>query len=136
MAKKKNYIKTWLKQRNDILVILNNLTGLLPKHFTIDVPPSLSNFFQLLIDYTCAGHLQIFSLFINHNSHNFSFTQKVLKKINYTTDCIIKFNTKFNKFKNISANDAVLLLEQFANRIELEDFLLQQFYNINKNYIN
>ena len=49
---------------------------------------------------------------------------QILKQINNSTDFIIKLNFKFNKFKNISAQDIVVLLEQFADRIESEDILL------------
>lgn len=129
-------VNPWLQQRQEILITLNNLAGLLPDSIHKD-SISLTDFFQLLIDYTCAGHLQIFTLLVKQNAENFTSIKKILQKINDTTNCIIKFNYKFNKFKNISANDITKLLEQFANRIELEDLLLNmQSSTINKNFIN
>jgi regulator of sigma D len=126
----------WLKQRQKILVALNNLAGLLP-HGIPKNAVSLTNFFQLLVDYTCAGHLQIFTLFIKKDDPNFKLTKNILKDINRTTNFIIQINYKFNKIHNISAHDITQLLEQFANRIELEDSLLRiQFNKIHKNYIN
>ena len=124
-------VNPWLQQRQQILITLNNLAGLLPTTIKKD-PVSLSDFFQLLIDYTCAGHLQIFTLLVKQNADNFTSIKKILQKINDTTNCIIKFNYKYNKFKNISANDVTKLLEQFANRIELEDVLL----NMQPSYIH
>lgn len=128
-------VNPWLQQRGEILITLNNLAGLLPNTLHKD-PVCLTNFFQLLIDYTCAGHLQIFTLLVKQDSEKFISTKKILEKINDTTNTIIKINYKFNKFKNISANDIRKLLEQFANRIELEDLLLDQATSIDKNYIN
>ena len=86
---------------------------------------SLTRFFQLLIDYVCAGHLQIFNLLLKENAIDLLTTKEILKKINDTTSCIIRCNYKFNKFKNLSANDVVNLLEEFTNRIELEDLLIK-----------
>ncbi len=126
-------VNPWLRQRQEILVILNSLAGLLPNANNNSI--SLSNFFQLLIDYTCAGHLRIFATCLEQNAENFVSVKNILEQINYSTDSIIRFNSKYNKFKNISAKDIVVLLEQFANRIELEDLLLNMKL-INKNQIN
>ncbi len=129
-------VNPWLQQRQEILIILNNLARLLPNSLNKE-DICLTDFFQLLIDYTCAGHLQIFTLLIKQNVKNFISIKKILHQINYTTNSIIKFNYKFNKFKNISTNDITKLLEQFANRIELEDLLLNyQPTTIHKNQIN
>ncbi len=129
-------VTPWLQQRQEILVTLHNLAGLLPKDLNED-NISLTNFFQLLIDYMCAGHLQIFNLLIKQNLINLSTIKNVLQKINNTTNNIIKFNHKFNKFKNVSATDIVNILEEFANRIELEDLLLNIKHIItDKNLIN
>jgi regulator of sigma D len=129
-------VSPWLQQRRDILIILNKLAGLLPYRLN-NTPIYLTNFFQLLIDYTCAGHLQIFTLLVKqNNNHKACLAQRILHKINCTTNYIINFNYKFNKFKNISAHDIALLLEQFADRIELEDLLLAQFGTISKHLIN
>lgn len=130
-------ISPWLQQRQEILINLHNLAGLLPQNIQ-DNYVSLTNFFQLLIDYVCAGHLQIFNLLLQQNAIDLLATKDILQKISDTTSCIIKCNYKFNKFKNISANDVVKLLEQFANRIELEDLLLHTPTptKINKRYIN
>lgn len=121
MGRENNIVNTWLQQRHEILKILNNLARLLPS--TYNSPTALTNFFQLLIDYTCAGHLRIFNDCLKGYNNRTSVTQ-ILQQINNSTDCIIKINFKYNKFKNISAKDIVILLEQFADRIELEDLLL------------
>lgn len=129
-------VSPWLQQRQEIIIALNNLAGLLPDRANKNYI-SLTNFFQTLIDYTCAGHLQIFTLLVKENAENFPLIKTILQKIDNTTNCIIKFNHKFNKFKNMSTNDITKLLEQFSNRIELEDLLLNmQANNVNKNYIN
>ncbi|MGD0465193.1 MAG: Rsd/AlgQ family anti-sigma factor [Gammaproteobacteria bacterium] len=126
-------INPWLQQRQQILVTLNSLARLLP--YADNSPISLSKFFQLLIDYTCAGHLQIFTICLEQSIDNFVPVKQILQKINNSTDHILKFNYKFNKFKNISVNDMVTLLEQFSNRIELEDLLINM-KAIHKNQIN
>ncbi len=115
-------VNPWLQQRQQILVILSNLARLLP--YADNPPVSLSKFFQLLIDYTCAGHLQIFTICLEQSIDHFSSAQQILNKINNSTDNILKFNYKYNKFKNISVVDVTTLLEQFAERIELEDLLI------------
>lgn len=130
------FIIPWLQQRQQILTKLYNLAGLLPKDLE-EEKISLTSFFQILIDYMCAGHLQIFNLLIKKNPINLSKIKHVLQKINHSTNDIIKFNYKFNKFHNISAIDIANLLEQFANRIELEDLLLNTKNFIkDKNLIN
>jgi regulator of sigma D len=126
-------INPWLQQRQQILVTLNSLARLLP--YADNSPISLSNFFQLLIDYTCAGHLQIFTICLEQSIDNFVPVKQILQKINNSTDHILKFNYKFNKFKNLSVNDMVTLLEQFSDRIELEDLLINM-KAIHKNQIN
>lgn len=129
-------ISPWLQQRQQILITLNDLAGVLPQRINQN-QLSLTTFFQLLIDYVCAGHLQIFNLLLQQNHFNLLNTKEILQKINLTTNYIIKYNYKFNRFKNISANDIIKLLEQFANRIELEDLLLNtKSVKIHKKYIN
>lgn len=130
------FLTPWLQQRQEILTNLYNLAGLLPKNIEKN-NISLTCFFQILIDYMCAGHLQIFNLLIKRNSINLSQIKNILHQINCNTNNIIKFNYKFNKFHNISAIDIANLLEEFANRIELEDILLHTKHFIqNKNLIN
>lgn len=126
----------WLQQRQKILIKLYNLAGLLPEELNED-NTSLTSFFQLLVDYMCAGHLQIFNLLIKQNPINLTNIKNILQQINNSTNNIIKFNYKFNKFKNITSTDITNLLEQFANRIELEDLLLNIKHNItDKNLLN
>ena len=126
-------VNPWLLQRQQILVTLNSLARLLP--YDDNSPISLAKFFQLLIDYTCAGHLQIFTICLEQNIDTFVPVKQILQQINNSTDNILKFNYKYNKFKNISANDVITLLEQFSNRVELEDLLINM-KAINKNQIN
>lgn len=121
MDRDNKIVNVWLKQRQEILKILNNLARLLPS--TYSYPVSLAYFFQLLIDYTCAGHLRIFNDYLKRYD-NCTSVMQILKQINNSTDFIIKINSKFNKFNNISAQDIVVLLEKFADRIESEDILL------------
>lgn len=129
-------ITPWLQQRQEILVTLHNLAGILPSKAQTKYG-SLNKFFQLLINYVCAGHLQIFNLLINPDIVNIITIKDIVNKINNTTNSIMKYNYKFNRFKNISANDITNLLEQFADRIELEDLLLNHPSKvINKKYIN
>lgn len=118
----KSLINTWLNQRQEILFSLNTLARALPAYCNNNI--SLNHFFQILIDYTCAGHLQIFTMCLKLGTNNLVPVKTILEQIGNSTDCIINFNEKYNKFNNISAKDIVTLLEQFANRIELEDLLL------------
>ena len=83
-------INPWLQQRQQILVTLNSLARLLP--YADNSPISLSNFFQLLIDYTCAGHLQIFTICLEQSIDNFVPVKQILQQINNSTDNILKFN--------------------------------------------
>jgi regulator of sigma D len=118
----KSVINTWLKQRQEILFSLNTLARALPNYFHDNI--SLNRFFQILIDYTCAGHLQIFTMCLKLGTNNLVPAKTIIDQISNSTDCIINFNEKYNKFNNITAKDIEILLEQFANRIELEDLLL------------
>jgi len=133
MNKLEKMLSFWLHQRQEILIILNNLARLLPNSY--ETPVSLTKFFQLLIDYACAWHLQIFNQCVENTTEGFIPVKQILKQINNSTDFIVKFNYKYEQFKNISAKDIVVLLENFADRIELEDLLLNM-KQVKKHQIN
>lgn len=121
----KRRIDGWLQERQTLLGLFYRLLKLKP--FDDETPDAdlLKEFCQILIDYTSAGHFEIFQLIATNNIEN-----STLKRISVSTDIFTTFNNKFSK-KNFDTNELELELsllgEELAKRMDLEDHLICKY---------
>ena len=122
-----------LQERQQVWSLYCSVAGLEP--FTPDKPVKslLQDFCQVLVDYISLGHFGIYQRITNGKERRtkvIQIAEKIYPAIAEATDSAIEFNDKYEKLngddvlKNLS-NDLSSLGEDLANRIELEDQLIE-----------
>lgn len=125
-------IRNWLAERNQLIILYCKLSGR-PDQQALPNSQQLSQFCDLLIDYVSAGHFEVYQNIVNeceNNGHSsIQLLDKLYPKISQTTDIVVDFNEKYSASSNNAGfskldNDLSLLGEAIANRVELEDNLI------------
>lgn len=136
-ARTRKEIKQLIEERNSVLSQYYNLAK-----YTEDSDNDLSNtielleeFCQDLVDYMATGHFEIYRRIEDGNERRDEITalaEKILPRINDTTQVAIAFNDLYDDTSNIESNAIdqlpnylAKLGEELATRIDLED----QFIN-------
>lgn len=124
----------WLQERQTLIVRLCTINNFTIKDLqTNTVNKEIDEFFQLLIDYVCSGHFEIYHRMIDHiekTAHfDRSFAQESLSSIQASTDLAVFLNDKY-EHQTIKDHDALLkdisaLAETLAERFELEDLFIE-----------
>ena len=129
-------IDNWLDERQALLVAYCQLAGLAPfirdsQHQKNDY--DLTLFCQILIDYICAGHFEIF----NHQDEKLNHQEdlNLIDHINASTDFALKFNDHYSKItqedaQHQLAHDLSKLGQFLEQRFSLEDQLIARFHQI------
>ncbi len=123
-------IDNWLDERQALLVAYCQLAGLPPFTRENNTPVDdfdLKHFCQVLIDYICAGHFEIFN---QSASPEHTQTLALIDKINASTDFALKFNDYYIKKTPSDAlpqldNDLSQLGQFLEQRFALEDQLIE-----------
>ena len=126
-------IDQWLRQRQKLLVQLCSIHESSNKKILFPSVKKRDALFEELLDYVCAGHFEIFQHFISeiekHASLPKNTTQDILTQIQASTDLLVQLNDKYYQLKRPMKNewraDISLLVEQLAERFELEDQLIE-----------
>ena len=92
--------------------------------------------FEVLLDYICAGHFEVFQHILARLEHNSSLDKKVtqttLGQIQSSTDLCVQLNDKYQHLKKPDKNqwrkDISQVAEALAERFELEDFLIERSF--------
>lgn len=106
-----NLIDQWLNERQSLLVIFCQLAA--DKKYdeaNFDQTTQLRSLCELLVDYSSAGHFEIYSQLVKEGqSYNdddgLSEASKLIEKIDPTTDEILDFNDKYLETDDLSALD-------------------------------
>lgn len=140
LLKTDHLITQWLKDRQEVLVLFNELCH---KHsreslnFEIEL---LHSFCQTLLDYISLGHFKAFEKLAEVcqvcRSEHQGLDRQLLNKILLTTDNALDFNEKYKEPVDFLTFhiDLSILGEHLAHRIEWEDQLIHMYHQITSNH--
>ena len=124
-----------LAERQEVLVLLNELVQLKPYREAARVQPVLQQFCQVLVDYVALGHFEVYQC-IDDNASDSEHCRRVkalakelFPPISATTERAIAFNDRYDtsqycRVLDTLCQDLSQLGEDLATRIELEDRLI------------
>ena len=136
-ARTRKEIKQLIEERNSVLSQYYNLAKYTedPDNDLSSTIELLEEFCQDLVDYMATGHFEIYRRIEDGNERRDEITalaEKILPRINDTTQVAIAFNDLYDDTSNIESNAIdqlpnylAKLGEELATRIDLED----QFIN-------
>ncbi len=125
-------IEDMLKQRQQMLVLLWELTKLDLRHVDETTKDMVDEFLTILVDYIAAGHFGLYQRIVEGNERRSRVveTAKVIyPRIAATTESAVTFSERFENADEKALNqhlaaDLSRLAEQLTTRIELEDDLI------------
>lgn len=132
-ARSQQDIGKLVESRNETLAILGDLASKQPFKTDHNTQTLLQNFCESLIDYTASAHFQLYR-HIDEEKERREPVQKIAgeiyPRISDTTQFILDFNDKYDCGDHCNnlvelAKDLSELAENLADRIELEDRLIQ-----------
>lgn len=133
-------IDRWLEDRRQLLITfcgmfkqdeVNHLS-------TLPDEKTLADFCQQLVDYLSLGHFEVYESLVaecNEKSKaSLELAHKLYPEITKTTDTLLAFNDKYDAIKTVEdydvlSDDLSQIGIAIATRIELEDQLIERFYN-------
>jgi regulator of sigma D len=127
-------VDRWLEERTELLVRLKNIVS--PSK-TLPSNEDLQAFCQVLMDYLSAGHFEVYGEIVRQCEKNgpesLTIAEQLYPQITDTTDVCVSFNDKFtdsdhDEFWQDFDKHLSKLAEVLAERIELEDKLIQQLH--------
>lgn len=122
-----------LAERQETLVLMCRVGGLEPYTHDKPVQDELRDFCQLLVDYMAAGHFGLYQRITEGRERRrgvLEQAQAIYPDIVASTDRAVAFNDKYAEpeqavIEGDLAGDLSRLGEEIANRIELEDKLIE-----------
>jgi regulator of sigma D len=139
-------IETWLKERQCLLVVYNEICLMRPFKQLLSEPKALKAFCQILIDYVSAGHFEIFEKIAaaekncdesngsqrNHSEPMDGLDKQLLINILRTTLVALDFSDKHTKAQSFGslANDLSNLGEKLVDRFQWEDELIRHYLKV------
>lgn len=119
-------IDRWLKERQDLLVLLVELG-----QDSDSREKTLESFCQIMVDYISAGHFEVYDQLIKegrdfHDDAGLQVAGQIFAVIEDTTEIILDFNDKYQATDDLITLDQDLshLGEVLANRFEAEDRMI------------
>ncbi len=125
-------INNMLTQRQEVLVLLCKVTGLIPFMPNKPVKEVLEEFCQVLMDYIAAAHFGLYQRIAEGTERRqtvMNLAKDIYPRIHHSTQLAVDFNEKYETleedgFLKTLPNDLSNLGEVLATRIELEDRLI------------
>ena len=125
-------IDKWLTEREAVLIQYCKLAGLKPyqQETQLPSPDELKDFCISLMDYTSAGHFEMYDKLISPvNGGSCQLASQVYPDINGTTDIVLSFNDRYGESHDDAElealdHDLCTLGEALSQRFELEDKLI------------
>jgi len=125
-------IDDMLKQRQQMLVLLWDLTKLDLHRIDDNAKETVNEFLTILVDYIAAGHFGLYQRITEGNerrSRVVETAKEIFPRIAATTESAVNFSERFENASEQSLNgqlatDLSSLAEQLTTRIELEDQLI------------
>jgi regulator of sigma D len=125
-------IDDMLKQRQQMLVLLWELTKLDLARIDCNAREMIGEFLSILVDYIAAGHFGLYQRIAEGKERRervVETAREIYPRIARTTESAISFNERFENagsaaFEAHIAQELSCLAEQITTRIELEDQLI------------
>lgn len=122
-----------LAERQEVLVMFCQVAGLEPYTRTESLDNLLQSFCQILVDYTAFGHFEVFGHISNgkeRRSRVLKVAEEIYPSFLVASETAVNFNDKYDLSDHELvldhlAEDLSLLGEKLANRIDLEDKLIE-----------
>ncbi len=126
-------IEHMLTERSHVLALLCRAGGLEPFKDEQPVQALLKEFCELLVDYIAVGHFGLYERIGDGRERRHGvrkLAEELYPEISDTTESVVAFNSKYEGGNAVLPNelsvDLSQLGEQLANRIELEDRLIER----------
>jgi len=137
-ARLSHTINELLDERQELLVNYCELAALEAGGSPLEeILAKLSEFNQMMVDYTALGHFEIYQRILDGKERRESIKQiadEIYPVITRTTSTFVEFDEKYEGADEVDslttlADDLSLLGEAIASRIEKEDKLLREMSN-------
>lgn len=125
-------IEDMLKERQQMLVLLWELSKL--DFATVDAPTleMLQDFQEVLVDYIAAGHFGLYQRISEGTERRkavLDVAREIYPRVATTTDVAVEFTERYERpdealVRDKLTHDLSVLGEMFSNRLELEDRLI------------
>lgn len=133
-------IDRWLQERQDLLVIYCELSGLSAE--ASQRGEKLQSLCQILVDYVSAGHFEIYDQLVKE-AREFEDVEalkeapKLFDIVDATTEAVLDFNDKYQEIDDLTtlANDLSHLGETLATRFEAEDRMIEVLHVSHKDQV-
>src|SRR3990167_2160105 len=132
-------IDKWLKERQTLIVKLCDIS-VNPGSSEENRVERLQSFCQVLVDYVSAGHFEIYEQLISEarefNDGGLELAEKVLPKIQPSTEIDLDFNDRFDNINKIDDGTNALIADldklgkTLEERFELEDILIEALHKV------
>lgn len=124
-----------VESRTEMLSIYSQLANMKPLNANADVPMTLQEFCEALVDYAANAHFQLYRYFAEGKERRtriLDVADRIYPRILEITNVVLDFNDKYDCGDHCNAlneleDDLSSLGEQLADRIELEDELITAF---------
>ncbi|HQU15889.1 MAG: hypothetical protein B7Z66_06230 [Chromatiales bacterium 21-64-14] len=132
-AQSHDIIRDLVRSRTETLSLYNDLASMRPFRSSGSVKTTLDHFCQALMDYTASTHFQLYRR-IEENTERrtpvLRLAGEIYPRVLGTTEVIVDFNDRYDPTQPLNdperlTADLSLLGEALAERIELEDRLIQ-----------
>ncbi len=127
-------IRNMLKERNQLLSLLLQASGMRPGNGADPDRELLNEFCQVLVDYIAAGHFGLYERIVEGTERRRSVADLAVKlypRIEETTQAALAFNEKYDADReDIDMSrlheELSMLGEELTNRIEYEDQIIKK----------
>ena len=125
-------IEDMLRQRQQMLVLLWELSKLDPAAVDQTIRETLDDFLEIVVDYIAAGHFGLYQRISEGKERRqavLDIGREIYPRITKTTGMAVEFTEKYDKaearvIQGQLTNDLSTLAEEITTRIELEDQLI------------
>jgi regulator of sigma D len=126
-------IQNMLKERNQLLLLLLQVSSDSSKDKSAQLDTDLEEFVQVLVDYIAAGHFGLYERIAEGKERRKAVSDlaiEIYPRIEQTTQIALAFDEKYNSENENRKldhfpEDVSMLGEELTTRIELEDQLIQ-----------
>ncbi len=125
-------IEKMLKEREQMLALMCKVSGLQPYTHDKSIKEELEEFNEILMDYIAAGHFGLYERIAEGTERRVAVLEearKIYPRIDDTTQLAVSFNDKYDGMPEAEIGDQLIndmprLAEELADRIDLEDRLI------------
>lgn len=133
-------IDRWLQERQDLLVIYCDLSGL--NGDSIHRGEKLESLCQILVDYVSAGHFEVYDTLVKEarefeDKDALKEAQALFNTVDITTEAVLDFNDKYQETDDLTTigEDLSQLGETLASRFEAEDRMIEVLHVAHKDQV-